>query len=38
MRYIVLNGRVYDAWTMNEIAPREKSRGAFPWEIDYRSE
>ncbi|MEK7794765.1 MAG: amidohydrolase family protein, partial [Candidatus Hydrogenedentota bacterium] len=37
MRYIVLNGRVYDAWTMNEIAPREGPRGAFPWEIDYRS-
>ena len=38
MRYIVLNGRVYDAWTMNEIAPREGPRGAFPWEIDYRSD
>jgi imidazolonepropionase-like amidohydrolase/Tol biopolymer transport system component len=30
--HTILNGRVYDAATMNEIAPRARSRGRFYWE------
>lgn len=36
LRYVMKNGRLYDAWTMNEIAPRETERGAFWWEREQR--
>ncbi|HVS66754.1 MAG TPA: amidohydrolase family protein, partial [Thermoanaerobaculia bacterium] len=32
VRYTVINGRVYDAATMNEIGNRERERGRFWWE------
>ncbi|MCC7293046.1 MAG: PD40 domain-containing protein [Phycisphaerales bacterium] len=32
IRQTVLNGRVYDAKTMNEIAPQQRPRGKFFWE------
>ncbi len=30
--YTMLNGRLYDAATMNEVAPRKRERGKFWWE------
>jgi imidazolonepropionase-like amidohydrolase len=30
--HVMLNGRLYDAATLNEIAPRERARPALPWE------
>jgi len=30
--WVVANGRVYDALTMNEIAPEERARAPFWWE------
>jgi imidazolonepropionase-like amidohydrolase/Tol biopolymer transport system component len=35
---VMQNGRLYDAATMNEIAPRAKRRGAFWWEKEQREE
>jgi imidazolonepropionase-like amidohydrolase len=35
---VMLNGRLYDAMTMNEIAPRAKPRGPFWWEAEQREE
>ncbi len=32
IRQTVLNGRLYDAKTMNEISPQERPRGKFFWE------
>lgn len=32
VQYTVANGRVFDAATMNEIAPRDRKRGKFFWE------
>ena len=32
VRYTILNGRVYDAATMNEIWPRQRKRAKFFWE------
>lgn len=37
VRYTMVNGRLYDAATMNEIGNREKPRTRFFWELpDYR--
>ncbi len=30
--YVMLNGRLYDAATLNEIAPTERERPPLPWE------
>jgi len=30
--YVMLNGRLYDAATLDEVAPRERSRLPLPWE------
>ena len=36
VRYTMANGRLYDSASMNEIAPRERPRGKFYWELaDY---
>jgi len=35
---VMQNGRLYDASTMDEIAPRVKHRGAFWWEKEQREE
>jgi hypothetical protein len=35
---VMQNGRLYDAWTLNEIAPRVKPRAAFWWEKQQREE
>jgi hypothetical protein len=35
---VMLNGRLYDAPTMNEIAPRSRPRAAFWWEAQQREE
>jgi imidazolonepropionase-like amidohydrolase len=32
IRYVMLNGRLYDAATMNEIGTRQVKREAFYWE------
>jgi Tol biopolymer transport system component/imidazolonepropionase-like amidohydrolase len=37
IRYVMLNGRLYDAATLNEIAPRERTRPPLPWERARRS-
>ena len=34
IRYTVINGRIYDAATMNEIGNYDKPRGQFYWEKD----
>ena len=37
VRYTMLNGRLYDSATMNEIGPRDRPRSKFYWELtDYR--
>ncbi len=37
VRYTVVNGRMYDALTMNEIGNYDRPRGKFYWELqDYR--
>jgi len=28
----MVNGALYDAWTMNQVAPVTKERGKFWWE------
>ncbi len=33
VRYTMVNGRLYDTETMNEIGNTEKERSKFPWEI-----
>ncbi len=33
LAYVVANGRVYDPYTMNEIAPEERERARFWWEL-----
>jgi hypothetical protein len=35
---VMVNGRLYDAATMNEIAPRHLARGPFWWEAQQREE
>jgi Tol biopolymer transport system component/imidazolonepropionase-like amidohydrolase len=30
--YVMLNGRLYDAATLNEVAPRDQARLPLPWE------
>ncbi len=35
---VMVNGRLYDAATMNEIAPRQRARGAFWWEAEQHEE
>ena len=32
IRYVMVNGRLFDAWTGNEIGNHERERGKFPWE------
>jgi imidazolonepropionase-like amidohydrolase/Tol biopolymer transport system component len=32
VRLVMLNGRLYDASTLDEIAPRERTRPPFPWQ------
>ncbi|MFW7379009.1 MAG: amidohydrolase family protein [Oligoflexus sp.] len=34
VRYTMVNGRLYDAWSMKQIAPEQKDRGKFWWERD----
>jgi cytosine/adenosine deaminase-related metal-dependent hydrolase len=34
VRYTMLNGRLYDAATMNEVAPRTTVRPKFFWQIE----
>ena len=38
IRWVVANGRLYDAPTMNEIAPRTRPRLPFWWEAQQREE
>jgi hypothetical protein len=33
INYVIINGRVYDAETMNETVSGEKSRGLFWWQM-----
>ncbi len=33
IKYVIINGRVYDAETMNETISREKPRGLFWWKM-----
>lgn len=33
VRFTMVNGRLYDAYTMNEIGLRERPRGKFYWEV-----
>ena len=35
IRYTVLNGRIYNARTMDEIGNHPRKRGKFYWEMDY---
>ena len=35
---VMLNGRLYDAWTLDEQAPRARKRGPFWWEAEQRVE
>ena len=35
---VMLNGRLYDAATLDEIAPRARARGAYWWEAEQREE
>ncbi|UCG49435.1 MAG: amidohydrolase family protein, partial [Phycisphaerales bacterium] len=35
IRYTVVNGRIFDARTMNEIGNHPRERGRFYWETDY---
>ncbi|HEY8485120.1 MAG TPA: amidohydrolase family protein, partial [Longimicrobiales bacterium] len=32
VRYVMANGALYDAWTMDRVAPDERPRGKFWWE------
>ena len=32
VRYVMVNGALFDAWTMNQVAPIEKVRGKLWWE------
>lgn len=34
VRYTMVNGRLYDAWTMNQIGNYQRNRGLFWWERD----
>lgn len=34
VRYVMVNGRLYDAETMNEIGTRKKNRSKFYWELN----
>lgn len=36
IRQTILNGRIYDAMTMDEIGNHPKKRGPFHWQTDYR--
>jgi imidazolonepropionase-like amidohydrolase/Tol biopolymer transport system component len=37
VRFAMVNGRLYDAFTMNKVGAREQPRGKFYWELpDYR--
>jgi imidazolonepropionase-like amidohydrolase len=38
VRYTVINGRIYDARTMDQIGNHPQKRKKFYWEIDYRLE
>ena len=38
VRYTVINGRIYDARTMDQIGNHPQKRQKFYWEIDYRLE
>jgi len=35
IKYVMLNGRLYDAMTMNEIGNHEKIRGRFWWQLGH---
>jgi imidazolonepropionase-like amidohydrolase len=35
---VMQNGRLYDAWTLDEVAPRARKRGAFWWEAQQAEE
>ena len=35
IRYTIINGRIYDARTMDQIGNHPDKRGRFYWEIDY---
>jgi Tol biopolymer transport system component/imidazolonepropionase-like amidohydrolase len=38
VRYTMINGRLYDAHTMNQVGNHPAKREKFYWEIDYRVE
>jgi cytosine/adenosine deaminase-related metal-dependent hydrolase len=38
LSHVMLNGRLHDAWTLDEIAPRSRPRGSFWWEAAQREE
>ena len=38
LRWVMANGRLYDAPTMHELAPRARPRGSFWWEAQQREE
>ncbi|MFM7232302.1 MAG: amidohydrolase family protein, partial [bacterium] len=38
LSYVMLNGRLHDAWTLDEVAPRKRTRGPFWWEAAQREE
>jgi len=38
VRYVMLNGRLYDGPTLDEIAPRKRPRPPFWWEAQQREE
>ena len=33
VRYTMVNGRLYDSYTMNEIGSYDRPRGKFYWEV-----
>jgi Tol biopolymer transport system component len=35
VRYTMVNGRLYDSYSMNEIGLRERPRGKFYWEVGH---
>ena len=32
IRYVVANGRLFDAWTLNELGNQPRERGVLWWE------
>ena len=34
IRYVMMNARLYDGDTLDEIWPRQKKAGPFPWNVE----